>query len=59
MKSAIKYLGLTLILLGVAALVGIHLIGFPMANNLILIPFALIVAGAVIYVWRVKKESRY
>jgi len=59
MKSAFKYIGLTLILIGVALFIAIHLLGFPIANTLVVIPFVLILTGTVIYVWRVKKESHY
>ena len=59
MKSLLKYLGLALILLGVAILVALHLMGFTFVTKLLIIPFFMVLGGTVLYVWRLKRESRY
>ena len=59
MKSLLKYLGLALILLGVALLAALHLLHITFFTKLLLIPFFMILGGTVLYVWRLKRESRY
>jgi hypothetical protein len=59
MKSFLKYLGLALILLGVVLLVVLHLTGFTFFTRLLLIPFFMVLGGTVLYIWRLKSESRY
>ena len=59
MKSFLKYLGLALILLGVSLLVALHLLHITFITKLLLIPFIMVMAGVVIYVWQLKRESKY
>lgn len=59
MKSLIKYTGLALVILGVAILVALFHYGLTFVNKLMAIPFFFILSGIVIFVWRLKKESRY
>ena len=59
MKSALKYSGLALILLGVLLLVTLHLLHFTFINFLLLTPFVMILAGVVLQVWMMKRESKY
>lgn len=59
MKSALKYSGLALILLGVLLLVTLHLLHFTFINFVLLTPFVMILAGVVLQVWMMKRESKY
>lgn len=59
MKSFLKYLGLALILLGVAFLVALHLLHITFITKLLLVPFFMVLCGTILYVWRLKRESRY
>ena len=46
-------------LVGVLLLVVQHLLHFTMENELLTIPICLIVIGIVVYVWGLKRDSRY
>ena len=59
MKFLRKYGGIALMLLGVAVLAALHLTGFTIVNQLLLVPLVLILAGLILSVWSVKRESRY
>lgn len=59
MKYLKSYVGLVLIAIGVLFLAGLHLFHFTFVNTLLLIPLCLIVAGIVIHVWILKRQSRY
>ena len=59
MKSFLKYLGLALILLGVVLFVVLHLISLTFITKLLLIPFIMVLGGTVLYVWQLKRESKY
>jgi hypothetical protein len=59
MKFILKYSGLALILLGVLLLVTLHLLHFTFVNVVLLTPFFIILAGVVLQVWMMKRESRY
>ncbi|MBP5337925.1 MAG: hypothetical protein J6Z14_01270 [Prevotella sp.] len=54
-----KYIGISLMLVGVLLLVVQHLLHFTMVNELLTIPLCLIVIGIVVYVWGLKRDSRY
>lgn len=59
MKFILKYSGLALILLGVLLLAALHLLHFTFVNVVLLTPFFIILAGVVLQVWMMKRESRY
>ena len=59
MKSFLKYLGLALILLGVVLFVVLHLMSLTFITKLLLIPFIMVLGGTVLYVWQLKRESKY
>lgn len=54
-----KYLGLTLIVVGVLMLVGLKLVRLTFVNLLLRVPLLLVIAGVVLHVWQLKRESRY
>ena len=54
-----KYIGLALMILGTALLVGLHLYHFTFINKLLLVPLLLILAGLLLHVRAIKKESAY
>ncbi len=54
-----KYIGIGLILVGVMALAVQHFLHFTVVNALLTIPLCLIIAGIVVYVWGLKRDSRY
>ena len=59
MKFLLKYSGLALIFLGVLLLVVLHMLNFTFVNVVLLTPFFIILAGVVLQVWMMKRESRY
>ena len=60
MKSFLKYLGLAFIFIGTGLFVALHLLGFPFVNNkLMTVPLVLIIGGTVLFVWMLKRQSRY
>lgn len=59
MKSFLKNLGLALILLGVVLFVVLHLMSLTFITKLLLIPFIMVLGGTVLYVWQLKRESKY
>ena len=59
MKFILKYSGLALILLGVLLLAALYLLHFTFVNVVLLTPFFIILAGVVLQVWMMKRESRY
>lgn len=59
MKSFLKHLGLALILLGVVLFVVLHLMSLTFITKLLLIPFIMVLGGTVLYVWQLKRESRF
>ncbi len=59
MKSFLKHLGLALILLGVVLFVVLHLMSLTFITKLLLIPFIMVLGGTVLYVWQLKRESKY
>ena len=54
-----KNIGLGLILLGSIMLAAQHLARFTMVNALLVVPLIFIVAGLVIHVWGMKRDSNY
>ena len=54
-----KRLGLGLVILGVALLVVLHLLHFTFVNMLLLVPLFLILAGIILHVWMMKRDSLY
>jgi len=59
MKKLIKPVGLGLMVVGVGALVALHVVQLTFVNVLLLVPLALVLAGFVLIVWGMKRESRY
>ena len=59
MKFLTKYIGLGLILAGVALLVTLHVLHVTFVNMLLLIPLFLIVSGIVCHIWAMKCQSNY
>ena len=59
MKSVLKYCSLALIIIGVALFVVLHKLGITSFNQLSAIPFLMTIAGAILFIWMTKKESRY
>jgi uncharacterized membrane protein len=59
MKSFLKHLGLALILLGVVLFVVLHLMSLTFITKLLLMPFIMVLGGTVLYVWQLKRESKY
>ena len=54
-----RYAGLVFMSLGVLMLLLLHLFGFTFSNRLLLIGIGLVLTGLFLYVWVLKKESRY
>jgi len=59
MKKLIKPVGLGLMVVGVGALVALHVVQLTFVNVLLLVPLALVLTGFVLIVWGMKRESRY
>jgi hypothetical protein len=59
MKSFLKYLGLAFIFIGTGLFVALHLLGFTFVNKLMTVPLVLIIGGTVLFVWMLKRQSRY
>lgn len=59
MKFLKKYIGLGLILTGVILLVILHFLHLTFINTLLLIPLVLMLLGALLHVWMMKRESLY
>ena len=59
MFFTLKRLGIGLIFIGVALLAVQFLFHFTMINLLLLAPLFLIIAGVSLYVYGMKRESRY
>lgn len=59
MKSFLKYLGLALVLVGVAGFAALYYYHITFVNKLMAVPFVLVLLGTVLYVWMTKRESRY
>ncbi len=54
-----SYLGITLVILGVLMLTVGYALGWTDSNVLLLTAAAMVVAGAVLHVYMLKKESKY
>ena len=59
MKKLKNGLGLMLIVLGSVLLVVLHVLHLTFVNALLLMPLVMIVAGAVMMVYRQKRQSKY
>ncbi|MCR4603140.1 MAG: hypothetical protein K5683_06380 [Prevotella sp.] len=59
MKGLKKYMGIAMMVVGVAMLVALHLLHLTFVNMFLIIPLVVILAGAVIYVIALKRESSY
>ena len=59
MKFLVKYIGLGLIALGFLFLAALHLLHLNFINWLLLTALGIIIAGLVVHVWLLKRESRY
>ena len=59
MKKLKNGLGLMLIVLGSVLLVVLHVLHLTFVNTLLMMPLAMIVAGAVMMVYRQKRQSIY
>ena len=59
MKKLKKGLGLGLMILGTSLFVVLHLLNLTFVNKLLLVPFCLILIGGVLYIYALKKDSRY
>ena len=54
-----KYIGTSIILLGVILLITLHLLHFTIVNTLLFIPLGCIILGIIIHVWMMKRENLY
>lgn len=59
MKFLKKYIGLMLILAGAMLLIVLHLLHLTFINLLLLIPFFMMLLGALLHVWMMKRDSSY
>jgi len=59
MKFLQKYIGIALIVVGSLMLILLQVCHFTFVNALLLLPLGFIIAGVVIHVWMIKRESRY
>ena len=54
-----KSVGISLILIGIVALIALFVTHFTMVNAVTVTPFFILLAGVCLYVWGVKRESKY
>ena len=59
MKLPFKTIGILLMVIGVALLVVLHLLRFTFLNVLLFVPLAFVLLGFVLYLFGMKRESRY
>ena len=59
MKFLQKNIGIALIAVGSLMLILLQVCRFTFVNALLLLPLGIIIAGVVIHVWMIKRESRY
>ena len=59
MKLPFKTIGILLMVIGVALLVVLHLLRFTFLNVLLFVPWAFVLLGFVLYLFGMKRESRY
>jgi hypothetical protein len=55
MKSA----GISLIIIGIVALIALYITHFTMVNAVTVTPFCVLLTGVCLYVWGVKREIKY